>query len=200
MDNSLQSTWRGYRISFLAKRFSTVPSSWRIKPSHGRTCSTSSHLPTSMPYVKIILSLDLKTHPLFRPQHPSFTPQNILPSDLKAQNMHQQLVSAHIHCQHCALKHSQVQGSALTAYKEVCRQAGWGAPLLDSTQGVSNHSMPLEDFMNTACIHSTAQHALTAQRVSTAQHSMHLQHSHSMHLQHSTAQHAFTAQHASGRH
>ena len=34
----------------LAKRFSTVPSSCRIRPSHVRTCSTSSLRPTSRPW------------------------------------------------------------------------------------------------------------------------------------------------------
>lgn len=40
----------GQRSSFLEKRFSMVPSSWRMSPSHGRTCSMMSHVPTSNPY------------------------------------------------------------------------------------------------------------------------------------------------------
>ena len=41
--------WMGQRSSFLEKRFSMVPSSWRMSPSHGRTCSMMSHAPTSKP-------------------------------------------------------------------------------------------------------------------------------------------------------
>ncbi len=177
------------------------------------------------------------------PKHPPFRPQNILPEDLKTVSLQisqilpsdlktsSQKTSKHTTCnssschtqsQQCAQKQSQVEGSAVTAHRGVRGQAGWAAPLLDSNQGVSNqrvsnHSKPLEELMDTACIYSTAQHSMHSQNSmhqqhgtacmystaqhSTAQHSMHSQHS--MHPQHSTActaQHAITEQHESGRH
>lgn len=54
-------TCSGTRNSALANRFSTVPSSWRTSPSHGRTCSTTSVGPTSRPCSKID-SLGNKMH------------------------------------------------------------------------------------------------------------------------------------------
>lgn len=42
-------TSMGYDTSFLANRFSMVPSTWRTSPSHGRTCSSRLTSPQSTP-------------------------------------------------------------------------------------------------------------------------------------------------------
>ena len=159
-----------------------MPSSWRIKPSHGHTCSTSSHLPTSMPYITSILPLDPKASSHNNSTRTTSRPQSILPLDLKSHNIQQQLAV----CSHplSALYAEGATGRGLSsdntqrglqAGRSGHTSAGQQSRRQQSQQAFrGNYQQSMHLQQSTACICSTAQHSTacihsTAGIYSTAQ-------------------------------